>query len=368
MATQSSSSKATQKATSMAELMQRSKTSFNTFNKWDNVKGTITKLTPSEILIDINAKAEAIVFEKDKGILKNFLSALHVGDVVDVMILSPESDTGNPVVSLRRFMDNKLWDVLAKKQEALEQMIITVQESTKGGLVVETKEHVSGFLPNSQTTFVENPQDLVGKTIPAYIIEINRKDHKVIFSQRRPVSDEAFTQAIKGIKVNDKVKGTISAITTFGLFVNITKGDVVLDGLVHISEIAWERTEDLSGMFAVGQELELAVVRIDRDTKRVDLSLKRLLEDPFSIVSKRYPVDKKVKAKIIKVLNTGVSVTIPDADADVDVEGFIRKEKIPPTVTYVAGQEIEATVAEIDARRHKILLVPVLKEKPIGYR
>lgn len=348
--------------------MQRSKTSFNTFNKWDNVKGTITKLTPSEILIDINAKAEAIVFEKDKGILKNFLASLHVGDVVDVMILSPESDTGNPVVSLRRFMDDKLWVEIAKKQEKMEQVEVLVQEATKGGLVVETKEKVNGFLPNSQTTYVENPQDLVGKTIPAYVIEINKKDHKVVFSQRRPVTDEAFATAIKGIKVGDKVKGVVSAITTFGLFVSLAKGDVLLDGLVHISEIAWERTEDLVGMFAVGQELDLSVVRIDRETKRIDLSLKRLTEDPFTIISKRYPSDKKVQAKVIKVLNTGVTVTIADKETGEDIEGFIRKEKIPPTVTYTAGQEIEATVAEIDARRHKILLVPVLKEKPIGYR
>ncbi len=356
------------KATSMAELMGKTKTSFNTFSKWDNVKGTITKLTPSEILIDINAKAEAIVFEKDKGILRNFLNALHVGDVVDVMILSPESDTGNPVVSLRRFMDDKLWDVIAKKQEKQEQVEVTVLESTKGGLVVETKEKVSGFLPNSQTTFVENPQDLVGKIIPAYVIEINRKDHKVVFSQRRPVTDEAFVAAIKGIKIGEKVKGTVSAITPFGLFVSFTKGDVQLDGLVHISEIAWEHTDDIAGMFSVGQELELAVVRIDRETKRIDLSLKRLTEDPFSVISKRYPADQKVKAKVIKVLNTGVSVVISDTETGEDIEGFIRKEKIPPTVTYTAGQEITATVVEIDSRRHKILLVPVLKEKPIGYR
>lgn len=352
----------------MADLMQRSKTSFNTFNKWDNVKGTITKLTPSEILIDINAKAEAIVFEKDKGILRNFLNTLHVGDVVDVMILSPESDTGNPVVSLRRFMDDKLWDVIAKKQEKLEQVEVMVLESTKGGLVVETKEKVSGFLPNSQTTFVENPQDLVGKTIPAYVIEINRKDHKVVFSQRRPVTDEVFAQAIKGLKIGEKVKGTVSAITTFGLFVSIVKGNVALDGLVHISEIAWERTEDLAGMFVVGQELELAIVRIDRETKRIDLSLKRLLEDPFAVLSKRYPADQKVQAKVTKILNTGVTVIISDAETGEDIEGFIRKEKIPPTVTYEVGQVITATVAEIDSRRHKILLVPVLKEKPIGYR
>ncbi len=348
--------------------MKRSKTSFNTFNKWDNIKGVITKLTPSEILIDINAKAEAIVFEKDKGILRNFLNTLHVGDTVDVMVLSPESDTGNPVVSLRRFMDNKLWDVITKKQEKLEQIEVLVQESTKGGLVVETSEYVSGFIPNSQTTFAENPQELVGKKIPAYVIEINRKDHKVVFSQRRPVTDESFAKAIKGIKIGDKVKGTISAITTFGLFVSVAKGDIELDGLVHISEIAWERTEDLIGMFAVGQELELSVVRIDGETKRVDLSLKRLTEDPFTVISKRYPVDKKVKATVIKVLNTGVTVTVADVETGENIEGFIRKEKIPPTGSYEAGQEIEATVAEIDSRRHKILLIPVLKEKPIGYR
>lgn len=354
----------------MAELMRRVKAPLVSINKGDVVKGTITKLTPSEILVNLGAKAEAIVLEKDKGLHRNLLSTFKVGDQVTVSVLNPESETGNPVVSLRRFVGDMRWETLFQKQETQEPLNAQVLELTKGGFIIEVESGVSGFLPNSQTSLIDNPGELIGKKIKVYILELERKENKIIFSQRPRLMEEEFRQMVKTIKSGQKVKARISAVTSFGLFVSIPSLQTgkTIDGLVHVSEIAWERTEDVSSLFNVGQEIEAVVIRIDFDAKRVDLSIKRLIEDPFEAIIKRYPQDKKVKAKVKKIMTAGVVVTITDAESKEEIDGFIRKEKIPPTITYEEGSVIEGTVSEIDAKRHRIMLVPVLKEKPIGYR
>ncbi len=350
-------------ATSMAELLKSVKTPFTNLQKGEIIKGTITKLTPQEILIDIKAKTEAVVLEKDKRILRNLLSTLKVGDTVNVSILNPESDSGNTIVSLRRFIDDISWEKLKQKQDAQEVIKGIIREITKGGFVVETSLGISGFLPNSQTSSMENSQDVLNKQINVFILEMNRVDRKVILSQRPVISSEEFRNKTSGLKIGQKIDTIITTIIPFGLFVSLQNQENTLDGLIHISEIGWERTEDILEHFSIGQKLEAVVIRIDYEAKRVDLSLKRLTADPFEQLAKKYTIDQKIKATVAKVLPTGVSLTLEEG-----VEGFIRKEKIPPTVSYKIGQEIDATVTEVDTKRRRVILAPVLKEKPIGYR
>ena len=350
-------------ATSMAELMQKARAPIVTVGKGEIVKGIITKLTPSEILVDIHAKTEAVVLEKDKKILRSLLSTLKVGDSVTVSILNPESDNGNSVVSLRRFIDDISWEKIKNKQQSQEALDAVVKEITKGGFLLETKDGFSGFLPNSQTSLMENPQQILGKEIKAFVLELNREEHKIIFSQRAMISPEEFKKIVSVVKIGQKMDAIITTITTFGLFVSLQLKGSTIDGLIHISEIAWERTEDIALHFTVGQKVEAVIIRIDWEAKRVDLSLKRLTSDPFEEIAKKYPIDQKVTGTVTKMISIGVIATI-----DQDIEGLIRKEKIPPTVSYKIGDAVTATVSEIDNKRHRLILTPVLKEKPIGYR
>lgn len=363
MSTQTKQSNPTSSAKSMAELLSRAKPTMASFSKGDLVKGRITKLTPSEILVDVNAKTEAVVLEKDKKNLRNLLSSLKVGDEVTVSILNAESDTGNPVVSLRRFMENISWEDLKKKQESHEAITGTVSDTTKGGFLIDTSFGVSGFLPNSQTSFMENPQDMFGKKINVFIIELSRPDKKIIFSQRPSLSTEDFKKKVANFKTGQKVEVTIATVTPFGLFVTIKDGKENIDGLIHISEIAWEKTDDSLDAFAVGQTLSAVIIRIDFETKRIDLSLRRLTEDPFEALSKKYTTDQKVKGTVLKMLSTGVLLSLEE-----NVEGFMRKEKIPMGISYEVGQSVEGTVSEIDNKRRRVIITPILKEKPIGYR
>jgi len=365
----------------MADLMKSVQTNLVTFKKGDIVQGTINKLTPQEILVDIDAKTEAVVLEKDKKILRNLLSTLKVGDKVTVSILNAESDFGYPVVSLRRFLGNMMWEKLTASQKNHDQLEVMVQESTKGGLLVSTKDGTSGFLPNSHILphgsgeSSQNTSELVGKTVKVYLLELNRQAHKIIFSQKPIMGTKEFEEATKSLKKDQKIHVTITNITTFGIFASVpVSGGAVnaVDGLIHISELSWEDQAQVPASFQAGQSVDVVVIGIDKDAKRVDLSIKRLSADPFDEIEKHLKVDQKVQGTVKKVSSTGVVLELDSmkglAEDIQPIEGLIRKDKIPPTISFEEGQSVTATVNQIDKRKHRILLVPVLQAKPLGYR
>lgn len=370
--TQSDTSKQSNKATSMAELMARAHTAVPSLQKGAQIKGTITKLSPKEITVDINGKTDAVVLEKDKSLLRSLLAMLKVGDTVTVQILNPESDMGNPVVSLRRFLDNAIWGRLADFQKNQEPIDVTVTEVTRGGYLVSGKNGIAGFLPNSHMLSQGEPNaEPLQKAIKVYVLELNRDAHKVIFSQKPVVSKEDFERIAKAISVGQKIDTVVSNITTFGIFVSMHVGKDSIDGLIHLSELSWdENGEDALSKFTVGQKIEASVIKIDPDAKRVDLSIKRLQADPFEKVSKHMSLEQKVKGTVTKVTASAiyVDVEIPVNEEISKVNGMIRKEKVPPNMTFDEGQSIQVTISQIDSKRHRVLLVPVLQAKPIGYR
>jgi ribosomal protein S1 len=352
------------KSTTMADLLKAAETKFVKVSKGEVLDGVVTKLTSSEILVDIGAKTEAVVLEKDKKILRSLLSSLKLGDRVNVYVLNAESDMGNPVVSLRHFNDNRVWERLEDLQKKKEQLDAFVDDSTKGGYLVSTRDGISGFLPNSQAVFLENAGNLVGKTIKVSVIELNRASKKVIFSQKAGVGSEDFEKAVKSLTRGEKISTTISNIAPFGIFTLIkTKDNLVVEGFVHISEVSWEKLITIPDTFKQGDVLEAQIVNLDKDSQRVNLSLKQLSKDPFEEKLKSYLVDQKVTGTVSKVLSSGVLVNLSQG-----IEGFIKKDKIPPTIKLNEGSSINATVSEIDTKKHRVILVPVLTEKPIGYR
>lgn len=361
-------------ATTMAELMAKQKNTLVTLKKGESLKAKITKLTPSEMYVDAGAKTEALVLEKDKRILRTILSMFKVGDTVEVSVLNPESDSGQPVVSMRRYLGNLAWTKLEELQKSKEQIEVTVTESTKAGYLVTTDFGIAGFLPQSHTSFAQQHEVALGMRLKASVLELNRKDNKIIFSQKTAISDDDFAAAMKQMKVGQTVDVTVANVTPFGLFVTLpfkkAKSDESLEGFIHVSEIAWEKVEDLTAEYASGQKIQAVVNRFDTDTRRINLSVKRLTKDPFEALIEKYPVDKKVTGVVIKLDDSGVTIELDPStgSGQEKVEGQIKKDKIPPTTQYTVGQSITATVSEHDKKRHKISLVPVLLEKPIGYR
>lgn len=345
--------------------MSSQKSTLVTFKKGDIVEGKITKLTSSEIRVDINSKAEAVVLEKDRKLLSSILSSFKVGDIVSAQILNVESDMGHPVVSLRRFLNNKLWGKITEYQKNKTVLDVTVNETIKGGLLVTSTEGISGFLPNSQISFAksndESPQ--AESKIKAIILEAERNTGKIIFSQSQSVTSEDFIKSAKRLKNGANITVTITNVTPYGLFVSVPVDGETIDGFIHVSEIAWQRVEDISSQFAPGDTLEAQVLGFDEEGRRVNLSIKKLKSDPFDDKVKEFSVDKKVSGVVRDVKPAGAIV-----DLTGDIEGFIKKDKIPPTMNIAAGQTIEAVVSGIDSRKRRVELTPVLKEKPLTYR
>jgi len=354
----------TSNASSMAELMARYQGKVAAFKKGDTVEGTIKKLTKHEITVDIGGKTDAVVLEKESRLMHVLLTMLHVGDKVTVSILNPESDLGMPVVSLRRFMDDASWKKLEELKKSQEQVEVTVTDVTKGGFVVQAESGTTGFLPQSHVQLSQTQHITTGTKLHVVVLELNRPEHKVIFSQKNTVSDKEFSDALKQLKVGQSIEVSIVNVTPFGLFVTVPLEEKkTLDGLIHISELSWEKVTEISDEFSAGKSIEATIIGFDKVAKRVDLSIKRLTEDPFAKIAENYPVDKKVTARVLSVEATGVKLDLGDG-----VEGIIRKEKIPPTMIFEVGKTVTATVSEVDTKRRRISLVPVLLEKPIGYR
>lgn len=357
----------------MAELMATHTTSLQTLQKGQQVRGKITKVTSSEITMDINAKTEAVVMEKDRRLLKQLLHAIKEGDVVDATVIYPESEMGYPVVSLRRFIDDQVWKMLEAMQKNGEKVEVLVTEATKGGFLVETDNGISGFLPNSHVSSAkQHAAELVGHKIKVSIVELSRDNRKVVFSQKGILAPEDFKHIMEQYKPGTHVKGVVSGITSFGLFVSLPAGSKdgeqqYIDGLIHISEVSWEKVEDLSERFAMGDEVEAVILGADKDSKRIDLSLKRLTKDPFAGIIEAFPVDKKVSGVVTEITEQGAFFDLGEI-GDVTVEGMMKKDKIPPTTTYEVGQTVKATVMGVDAKKRKVMLTPVLLEKPLMYR
>ncbi len=354
-------------AMSMAELMAKHQPIFVTLHRGDIIQAKVSKITPTEILLEVGAKTEAVVLEKDRKIMKHLVSLLKAGDTVEAMVLNPESEEGFPVMSLRRFASDKTWILLEELLKSQEKVEVTVTEATKGGFLIQSASGVSGFLPNSHISPATDMDTLVGQQIKVSVVDLNREQNKVIFSEKGTLTDNDFKKITTSIKQGEVLKGTISGITSFGLFVTLSLGGTFIDGLVHISEVSWERSSDLSAAFTAGQDIEVMVIGFDADAKRVDLSIKRLTADPFKAILDGYPVDKKVTGEVTAITEQGVEIALPGVGG-VTVEGMIRKDKIPPTTKYEVGQQVTATVVSVDQKKRKVLLTPVLKEKPLMYR
>lgn len=349
------------RATSMADLMKSVKTSFISPKKGEILAGTITKLNSYEILVDIGAKTEAVVLEKDKRLLRNIIGILKVGDKVTVSILNPESEFGNPVVSLRRFMDDKVWNKLNELQKSQKVVEATITEVTRGGFIVMVGD-AQGFLPNSQASFLETGQNPLGKKVAVNVLELSRLAHKIIFSQKAGQSIE-FEKEIKELKPEQKITSTISNITSFGVFVSLQGKSHLIEGLIHISEIAWEKLMEVPKDYKPGEKIEAVIIGFDKKAARVNLSLRRLTEDPFEKEMSKFEPDKKISVSVSEITANGVLFNLENG-----IEGIIKKEKIPPNVTYKEGQTVSLTVSMVDKKRRRVILAPVLMEKPIGYR
>ncbi len=360
------SDKLGKKNPTMEELLQSTGYKIPSLRRGQEVQGRVVSLTHSEMLLDIGAKSEGIIFGKELNTVHDIVSKLQVGDTINAVVVYPENDAGQVVLSLRKLSSDKRWGELEEKRDSEESFDVTAVEANKGGLICEWNG-IRGFIPASQLSAVPSRiDDLIGKTLSVRIIELDRNTNRLIFSQKS--TDSADLKRIQGvlskISIGDKHSGVIAAVLPFGVFVEIKiKDGGTVEGLVHISEISWEKVEDPTKLYKVGQEVDVMVVSLDLALGRLNLSIKQLAHDPFAEIAEKYTRDQTVKGSVNRISPSGAFISL-----DEGLEGHVPVAKIPQSENWDVGQAVECIVESVDSKARKINLVPVAKEKPVLYR
>ncbi len=357
--------KGTHEPSTMDELLASTGYQLRGFKRGDTIDGTIVSITPNEILIDIGYKSLGVVSEREMdqiGSLK-----LSVGDKLPVQIVSPESEAGQLILSVRRAGMDKKWLELKSLKDKNEPTEITGIESTRGGVLVDW-QGIRGFLPISQLSPSRSgkPDSVLGQKIKVVVLDVDKATNRLVFSEKKTKGQAVSAASLAKLKIGQTYEGTVSGIVPFGLFVNLDLGDAEtgnLEGLVHISEIAWEKVANPNDYFKAGQKVKVMVISTDPQTGKFNLSIKQLSVDPWQDLAKKYTVDQAVNGKVTKLSTFGAFVELEKG-----LEGLIHISKIPASVELKEGEKVTCSIEGIDFQKRKISLALVLKEKPMGYR
>jgi small subunit ribosomal protein S1 len=414
----------------MEELLSSTGYKITVLKRGQEITGKVLTVNRSEILVDIGAKSEGIVYGREIAANPDLLLSLTPGDSIEATVIYPENEQGQVVLSLRKHSGDKRWNELEERRDSGETIEVAAVEVNRGGIICEYFG-LRGFLPASQLSQMPSSMgDLIGKKLTVSVIEVDRPSNRLIFTQKQQGTKdiEQVRKQLANIKVGEKYKGVITAILPFGIFVEIDLGERQakkdsiaslqndkgegqerkdsgyiepygprpsdsgpkarmtdadeskgkIEGLVHLSEINWEKTEDPTKGFAVGQEIEVVVASKDEEAGRLNLSIKQLGEDPLSKILEQFTVGQKVTGKVSKVTPYGVFVEISVGGkgdkvskgdkGEIKIDGLMHISKIPPTLGLKVGDTVECEVENVDTATRKVALVPVVKEKPVLYR
>ncbi len=315
--------------------------------------GTVVRVDENtgEVLVDIGAKSEGIIARNEVGD-----EAVNVGDAIEVVVLRPEDDEGHPVVSKRRADYEKIWRVIQQAKDKNTDVEGLVREQVKGGLIVDLG--VPAFVPASHVD-TRNRSDLsrfVGRTIPLRVIEIDRKRNKVIGSHRLAVQEDREKReadAWAGLEKDKIVEGVVRRITDFGAFIDIGG----IDGLLHVREMGWSRVEHPDSVVKKGQKLQVLILEIDEERKRVALGLKQLQSDPWKKAAKNFRIGQMVKGKVVRLAPSVAFVELEDGVEGIIPVGEISETRInEPGDVLTVGQEVEARIKQIQTNQRRISL------------
>lgn len=329
------------------------------FKAGDVVEGTVISVKKHEVWVDLGANGVGVVMRREIGHGKK----LEKDQEVTASIVDPEIEDGYALLSMRRAAKDRGWDELQKLFEVEEIVTVSPYDANRGGLLVEL-EGIRGFLPVSQLAAGHYPRvsgadkdeilqklnKLLGKDIRVRILDISRKENKLIFSEKEAIKDDMQDRFAK-LKVGDSVDGVITGVIDFGAFVNVDG----IEGLIHISEISWDRVEDPKDYVKVGDDVKAKIISIDKD--RLSLSLKQMQEDPWLNEVKSFKKGDNVEGKITRITPFGAFVQLsPSVEALVHVSEMGEGEGVDPEKIFQLNEKKTFKVIDIDTESRKIAL------------
>ena len=343
---------------SMEDLLEDQ--SIKSINAEDVVEGTIIAKDRRELWLDLGPHGTGVVTGRE---VEHSAKDMQVGDVVSASVLDPEDEGGYVILSLKKVAKEKGWNELEERFKNKEVFGIVPFDANKGGMLIEI-DGVRGFLPVSQLSAENYPRvtgadkdeilhrlnTLVGRTLMVRILDIDRRESKLIVSEKE--AQREFTQGkIAEFKVGDTIKGIATGVVDFGVFVNIDG----IEGLVHISEIAWDRVDNPSKYVKVGQEVEAVIIAIDQD--KLSLSMKQLSEDPWQKEISGYKIGDEIDGKVTRITPFGAFVQIsPIIEALVHISELSDDHVTDPNKLVKTGETKKFRVIGIDPDQHKLSL------------
>lgn len=324
----------------------------------DMVEGVITSVRKNEIWVDLGANGIGVIFRREAG-----GSSLKEGETITASVVEPELDEGYCLLSLRRAVKDRGWGELQRIFDSGEIIEVTAYDANRGGLLIEL-EGIRGFLPVSQLSAEHYPRvsdadkdeiltklnGLTNKALRVRILDLSRKDNKLIFSEKEAVRDDMASR-LANLKVGDIVEGVVTGVIDFGAFMNVDG----IEGLVHISEISWERVEDPRKYVKVGEKLNAKIIAIDKD--RLSLSIKQMSEDPWLSEVKQFKPAAVVEGKITRITPFGAFVQLsPSVEALVHVSEMSDDESIDPEKIFKLNEKKKFKVIEVDTQNRRIAL------------
>src|SRR3989338_9063998 len=344
----------------------------------DVLEGRVLSVGKNEVYIDIEGYGLGVVRGRELYDESVRLSSLKIGDPVVASVVEPENKEGNIELSFRQAGQERVWQTLIGRMQTREVIKTKIMEANKGGLIVEVNG-VIGFLPVSQlssehyprveegdkTKILEVLKSYVGNQFDVQIITADPRDEKLIVSEKA-VGEDELRGKISKLTIGMNVEGEVSGIVDFGIFLKFGQG---LEGLVHISELAWSRIEHPKDLYKVGQKVQAQVISIDKD--RISLSIKRLQPDPWVESIKKYQVGQIVKGKVSKVMPFGAFVELdPEIFGLVHSVELSSEEVKDPSEIIKVGDEKEFKIISIEPQEHRLGLslravnAPVVEEVP----
>ena len=362
-------------AVTMEQLLAQQTKTLTVPQRGESITGIITAVGKKSLSIDVGGKTEGLVVDKEFDLARDYIETLKVGDSIDAMVASEENAQGQVLLSLKQAAMDSRWEYFTEvlqKETILEARGVDVN---KGGLIVVVNG-VRGFVPSSQfgKELVGKFTTLRGKTIMVKAIEVDREKNRLIFSERHvSEADEIAqkSQALSAVKEGQIYEGVVSGVMPFGLFVTVevpvsegekeTVGQV--EGLVHISEISWEKVSHPKDYHKVGDRLKVRVLGTDERTGKLNLSIKQLSDDPWVTVAERYEVGMSVTGTVSRVEPFGVFVNV-----EAGIDGLIHSSKLEAGTTFKKGDSVTVNVESVDSEQRRMSLSLISSEDLSMYK
>jgi small subunit ribosomal protein S1 len=328
------------------------------FKDGDIVEGEVVRIDRDEVLVDIGYKSEGLIPSNELSIRKGAdpHDVVDLGQRLEALVMQKEDADGRLILSAKRAAFERAWNRIEEAYNDQRTVEGPVIEVVKGGLILDIG--LRGFLPASLVDIrrVRNLDSFLGQKLECKVIELNRSRNNVVLSRRAVLEEERKEEReriLTSLEEGMVVKGTVSNLVDFGAFVDLEG----IDGLIHISELSWQHVDHPSEVVEVGEEVEVKVLEVDRDRERISLGLKQTRKDPWQEIVERVNVGEQIKGRVTKLVSFGAFVEVAEG-----VEGLIHISELAdhhvetPDEIVRSGDEVDARIIDVDARRRRLSL------------